>query len=189
VNAEVRRAVVVGIGVIAAVLALADGIPAAVHRFVSLSTELRLRQELLTRVQMEIANAAAMEDEALATRRRLLDLAPRLLSGTDAIDAGESLAGIVNLAANGRLKLDAPQFPKDSVQAGRVSQVKILVGFEGDLSGVVGFIKAIENGAPVARVVALHLRATNPEDGKGPEVLRGQAIVEGWYLVAVKGNG
>ena len=157
-------------------------VPAAVGTVRASREQLQERLFQLERARRELAAESTLSDTVTALRRRIVDLAPRILSGNTAAEAANDLAGRVNLAvsrANGRLLRADPE--TDSTTAGLLRRVGMTVAFEGDVRGVADVLRAFAQDPVVLRVSQLRILATDPGGGEqGPEMLRVELVVRGW---------
>jgi type II secretory pathway component PulM len=179
-----RRALLVGgIAIAGAVLGLRV-LPWAVRRVTEAHTLLRERATLLGRTREEMASLPRLRDSAAALSQALIALAPQVLSGSTAADAGADLSGRMNLAASrAPAKVERLDALPDSTGHGRLGRVRLHAALETDVRGLVALISAIDGGDEVLRLDELHVEA--PEPGavpRGPEILKVEITVSGWYI-------
>jgi len=176
--------VIVGIGVIlAAVLALRV-LPWSVRRAVAAISNLHDRATLLAHAREQLAQAPLLRDSTVTITQALIGLAPKLLSGTSAVEAGADLAALLNLAAaRHRAKLAQLDVLPDSTRAGRLGRARVHVVFETDIGGLAGLMRAIAAGDAALTVHELRIVAADPTSNRRlPEVLKVEMTTAGWYL-------
>lgn len=181
-----RTALILGIGVIlTAVLALRV-LPWSVRRALAATGDLRERATLLAHAQQDLVQSALLRDSAVGITQALVGLAPRLLSGTSAAEAGADLSAQLNLVASrSAAKLERLDVLPDSVRAGRLGRARVHVALETDIRGLAGFLRAI--GAGDAALTVQQLRVVAPDPGSAerlPEILKVEVTVAGWYVRA-----
>ncbi len=167
----------------AAVLALRV-LPWSVRRELAAAAALRDRATLLVHAREQLAQAPFLRDSAATITQALVGLAPKLLSGTSAVEAGADLAGQLNLAAaRHRAKLTQLDVLPDSVRAGRLGRARVHVVFETDIGGLAGLMHAIAAGDAALTVQELRIVAPDPTSARRlPEVLKVEMTTAGWYL-------
>jgi hypothetical protein len=176
--------VIVGVGVtLAAVLALRV-LPWSIRRGLAAAAALRDRAALLAHAREQLAQAPLLRDSAVAITQALVSLAPNLLSGASAVEAGADLAGQLNLvAARHRAKLTQLDVLPDSVRAGRLARARVHVVFETDIRGLAGLMHAIAAGDAALAVQELRIVAPDPTSPRRlPEILKVEMTTAGWYL-------
>src|SRR3989442_59166 len=181
-----RRAVTWGGAIVLTAVLSLRIVPWAVRRGVTAEDALRERVATLTRARADLADASVLRDSAVALTRAVVDLAPKLLSGDTPADAMADLAGRLNLAAaRAPAKLTRTDQLADSGIAGRLHRVRLRAELESDVRGVGRFLRAVERGDAVLSIEQLRIGASDPNGAvSGPEVLRGELTVTGWFLGA-----
>lgn len=179
-----RRALLVGgMVVMSAVLGLRV-IPWGVRHASTAHAVLRERATLLARTLEEMGSLPRLRDSASVLSLALVALAPQVLSGSTAAEAGADLSGRMNIAASRAPAKVARIDPlPDSSGDGRLGRVRVHAALETDVRGLVALLKAIDAGDEVLRLDELHVEA--PEPGvvnRGPEILKVDVTVSGWYL-------
>lgn len=179
-----KRALFVGTSVILGALVLLRGVPASA-RAIS-----RLRQRALdsfgteTRARELLSAAPSVQDSVARSLSSVVALAPKLVEGHSSAEAQAALSGLVNLiASRNALKVTGIDPLPDS-NAAVFAQVRVHVVLEGDVRGLVGFLKAVETGEPLLSAPSLSVSAPDPGgSAKGvPETLHLELIVAGYYL-------
>jgi len=187
-SARDRRALTVGIGTIAfAIVAFRLG-PAAVRSATDERERLRSSRALLEKARSELRAASRFEDSAAVIRRSLDSLASRILSGDSNAEAWSDLENRLSLAAtrNGAALKVSTRLP-DSARVGLLRRITGRAEIESDLRGVLAALRAIEHNPAVLRLGEFRLVAANPDvPSGGPEVLRAEFVVEGWFLSSTK---
>jgi len=179
-----RRALLVGgIAVVAAVLGLRV-LPWAVRRVTTAHAVLRERATLLARTRDEMATLPELRDSAAVLSQALVALAPQVLSGSTAAEAGADLSGRMNLAASrAPAKVERIDPLPDSSGDERLGRVRVHAALETDVRGLIALIRAIDTGDEVLKLDELRVEA--PEPGtvqRGPEILKVEITVSGWYI-------
>jgi len=179
-----RRALLVGgIAVAGAVLGLRV-LPWTVRHATGARALLRERATSLARTQEELASLPQLRDSANVLSQALVALAPQVLSGSTAAEAGADLSGRMNLAASrAPAKVERLDPLPDSSGEGRLGRVRVHAALETDVRGLIALIRAIDGGDEVLKLDELHVES--PEPGtvqRGPEILKVEITVSGWYI-------
>ena len=142
------------------------------------------RRLLLTRARTELSELPALADTAKALSERVVALAPRILaSGTTGEATAEFSALLTHLALSHQARLDRVDPVSDSTQAGDLARVTLDAVFETDVRGLAQLLGALATMAPVTELVRLKVSTGDPlAGGGGPEALRVEVRVRGWYL-------
>ncbi|HEV8265792.1 MAG TPA: type II secretion system protein GspM [Gemmatimonadales bacterium] len=193
-TARDRRALLLGAAVVGAAVLGLRVLPWAVRSAAGAYAELRERAALLARAREELAGVAVLRDSTAVLTRAVVALAPQILEGGSAADAGADLSGTVSLAATrAPAKLERLDALPDSTGAGggRLGCVRVHVALETDVRGLAAFLKAIDDGDAVLAVEDLRVVAPDPGSAdRIPEILKVEVTVSGWYLKAREtGNG
>jgi hypothetical protein len=179
-----RRTLLIGGLVIAVAVLGLRVLPWIVRRASGAHAMLRERAVLLARTREELASLPTLRDSAAVLSQALVALAPQVLSGSTAAEASADLAGRMNLAASrAPAKVSRLDPLPDSGGEGRLGRAVVHASLETDVRGLVAFIRAIDAGDEV--LVLDELRIEAPEPGaadRGPEVLRVEVTVVGWYI-------
>lgn len=180
-TARDRKALLTGAALIAGAIFALRVAPWSIRSVANLRASARERAEALARVREIAAAAPAVRDSLTVALQRVVALAPKFVDGRTAAEAQAALGGLVSLiAARHRLRVIRLDPLPDSTVAvfGRVA---LRGELEGDVTGMTGFVKAIETGDPLLTIPSLSVQPTDP-GGRGPEVLRIEARVAGFYL-------
>jgi hypothetical protein len=158
---------------------------------VAATGELRERATLLTHAREELAQAGSLRDSAARITQALVGLAPKLLSGTSAAEAGADLSAQLSLAASRhQAKLEQMDLLPDSTRAGRLARARAHVALVTDIRGLMGFLRAIAAGEAALAVRDLRVVAQDPDSQASvPEILKVEVTVEGWYLAVAGKSG
>jgi type II secretion system (T2SS) protein M len=179
-----RRALVLGGAAVIGAVLLLRVLPWGVRRVLAAETGLRERATLLARARADLADAGVLRDSAVQLGQALVGLAPKILSGNSAADAGADLSARVNLAVAGHQgKLERVDALPDSLRAGRLRRVALRAAFECDVRGLAGVLEALEFGKVALSLRELRVTAVDAGSAdKLPEALRVEVTVAGWYL-------
>ena len=180
-----RTLLVVGIATIA-VWVVFKAAPAALARIREARWQFADRLRLLEQGRRELALEDAIADSARAIKEAMVNLAPRLLSGRTTAEAGDALNGLITLAADrSNAKLTAVAAEEDSASAGLLRRVAVRAQFDSDIRGLDGFLRFIMEEENVLVADRLQVVAAEPGvGGAGPEVLRVELTIRGWYQAA-----
>jgi hypothetical protein len=183
-----RRALLIGglaIGV--AVLGLRV-LPSLIRRSIASYSLLQERATLLARTHEELATLPELRDSTAVLARALIALAPQVLSGSTSAEAGADLSGRINLAASrAPAKVERLEAVPDSSSAGRLGRARVCAAFETDVRGLAAFLRALDGGGGDGSLTLEELRIVAPEPGapdRGPEILKIEVTVSGWYIKA-----
>lgn len=183
-----RRVLLLGGSVVLTAVLVLRVLPWAAGRTLGAYDDLQHRAALLARARDQVAGAGLLRDSAATLTRAIVRLAPQLVVGATAAEAQADLAGRVNVAASrSLLRLDRVDPVPDSGTAGRLARVRARAALEGDVRGLVRFLRAVEQGDALLAVDELRVTPGDPAAGSGglgPEILRVEVTVAGWYLRA-----
>lgn len=179
-----RRALLVGGVVVAGALLVLRVLPWSVRTAFAAAARLRERATLLAHAQEELGNAAVLRDSAAVVTQALVGLAPKLLNGTSATEAGADLSAQLNLiASRSNAKLEQVDVLPDSARAGRLARARVHVAFETDIRGLMHVLHLIAAGSAALVVHELRISAPDPaSSGRLPEVLKIEMTIGGWFL-------
>lgn len=178
-----RRAVLAGLAVLVAAAAIRM-VPLGAHAVVALRQDVAVRSALLARMRADLSQAGGLVDSGAEVRRRLIDLAPRLLAGGTQAEAIADLTNRMSgLAGRHHDAFDRADPVPDSAQVGSLRRVTVRAGFDGDLRGVLTFLDAVVADPTVLAVREVRIVAADPaSDDAQPEVLKSEFLVSGWYI-------
>lgn len=183
-----RRALILGGAVVAVAILGLRVLPSGLKRATAARALLTERAALLARTREELAALPRLRDSAAVLTQALVALAPQVLSGSTPTEASADLSGRMNLAASrAPARLDRLDPLADSSSQGRLGRVRVHASLETDVRGVVAFIQAIDAGDEVLTLDELRIESPEPGGGaadRGPERLRIEVTVSGWYLKA-----
>lgn len=179
-----RRALWMGGAIVVGAIVVLRVVPAALRTLSTAHEQLQIRAALLARARADLAQTTLLRDSAVELSRALVELAPKILSGTSAAEAVADLSGRVNRATvDHQAKLEGVDPASDSVVAGRLHRATVRTTFECDIRGLVGVIEALELGKAALAVRELRVTAVDPALSDGnPERLRVELVVTGWFL-------
>lgn len=179
-----RRALMLGTVAIGAAVLLLRVLPWTVRRASSGYAVLRERSALLARTRDEMGSLPALRDSAATLSQALVALAPQLLSGSSAAEAGADLSARMNLAASrAPARVERMDPLPDSSAEGRLGRVRVHAVLESDVRGLVALLKAIDAGEEVVKLDELHVEAPQALTAeRGSEILKIEVTVSGWYI-------
>lgn len=179
-----RRALLLGAFVLGTAVITLRVVPWGIRRASGEYAVLRERSALLARTRDEMASLPVLRDSAATLSQALVALAPQLLSGSSATEAGADLSGRMNLAASGApARVERIDPLPDSAAEGRLGRVRVHAALESDVRGLIAFLKAIDTGDEVVKLDELHVEAPQAlTSERGPEILKVEVTVSGWYV-------
>jgi hypothetical protein len=179
-----RRALVLGGLAVAAAVVVLRILPWGVRRVVAAERELGQRAALLGHTRAQLEQVGAMEDSVAQVTHAVGAVAPKLLSGNSRAEAGADLAARLNgIASRHQVKLERQDQRPDSGAAGWLRRMVVRVTVESDIRGIAGLLRALAAGDAALSVEQLNIVAADPgAPSTGPEVLKGELTVTGWYL-------
>jgi len=177
VTARERRALMGGAVVLAAALATRLG-AAAVGKGRQALHQATETAALTSRARALVAEGPVRQSLLRERANWIVSLAPALLSGASAAEAGAALAGELNALA-ARHRLTVARFdPIPDTTRGMVTAIRVRFQAESDLSGIYGFIHEVETGPLLLSFTDLTL-STQDSDSR-MERLQLEATVKGW---------
>jgi Type II secretion system (T2SS), protein M subtype b len=179
-----RRALVRGGIAVGGALLMLRILPWVTGRAIEAHAMLRERATLLARTRDEMSALPQLRDSAAVLSQALVALAPQVLSGSTAAEAGADLSGRMNLAASrAPAKVERLEALPDSSGEGRLGRVRVHAALETDVRGLVSLLRSIDAGDEVLRLEELRVEVPDPATGtRGPEILKVDLTVSGWYL-------
>ncbi len=181
-----RRALMIGGFIVTGAVLALRVLPWGVRLATGAHAELRDRADLLASTRQELASLPQLRDSAAVLTRALVALAPQVLSGSTPAEAGADLSGRMSLAASrAPARVDRLDPLPDSSGVGRLGRARVHAVFETDVRGLIAFLRAIDAGDEVLTLDELHVAAPEPgAPDRGPEVLKVEVTVSGWYIRA-----
>ncbi len=194
-GARDRRALLLGVAVLAPVLLFRGAVQPYARARAALAERLRTQRRLLERELAVLMEARALPQRRVEVEKLLaLDL-PRLFPGGDPFAAAAELVGYVGDAARrGHVLVQELQSRSAVPVPGTDGLVQLQVEVRGqsDFEGVLRFLQALERGPRLLRVEAVAIERVGGggggSDGSGGrEVLSLRAAVSG-YVAAASGE-
>ena len=178
-----RRALALGACLVVAALLL-RGIPLVVGAVSRLRDDVGNRSATVHRMRADVRGLAALGDSAALARRRLVALAPRILTGASEAEAVADLTGRLSaLAAAHQAVVQRTEVVPDSIHVGQLARVTLHAVIESDLPGALATLTALEADPAVLTIRSVRVTAPDPgSSDAAPEVLSAEATVSGWYL-------
>ncbi|HYT05184.1 MAG TPA: GspMb/PilO family protein [Gemmatimonadales bacterium] len=185
-TARDRRALLLGLAVLAPVLVFRGAVQPYARARAALAERLRTQRGLLERELAVLAAADGLPERRERMATLLAADAPRLFPGGDPLAATAELVGYVGDAAR-RSHLLVQELQSRSVTLVRrtdgLAQVQVEVRGQSDFEGALAFLQALERGTRLVRVDALALERASASSG-GQEILTLRAGISG-YVAAV----
>ncbi len=180
-----RRTLVLGAVLIAALAAVARGIP-AVRRW----NDARQADAGTVVEQLALARRAtrllpALRDSLRCRNERLADLDSSLIVGSSAAVATASLASVLeDIADDAQVKIGALQMRTDTTTRPGLTRVAIRITGVADVAGLAAFMRAVEGGERLLAVRELAITQSEPgAPASKPEALRIDMLIEGLSLI------
>ncbi|MFN2399094.1 MAG: type II secretion system protein GspM [Gemmatimonadaceae bacterium] len=185
ISARDRRAIVVGLGVMLALVGGTRLVPSWLSWTRSTRAQSLDRAVALRRARAIVGQSRATRDSMRARTERLAQLSRALVDGETPATAAGALASLVADAATAaRVRLDAAQVRADSaVPSAAFVPISVRADVVGDVAGLSRLLSALEGGRTLLAVRVLSI--SNPEPAASPEHaenLRVTLIVEGLAL-------
>jgi hypothetical protein len=174
-----RRTLAGGLCAMALLLTIARGLPALCSWEADRTAEAHSAGQQLVSLRSGLSILSVLRDTLRARRARVVALDSTLLFGASpsAIAADLALA-LENLADDNALKVTAMQLRSDTVVTAGLARVEVRITGITDVTGLAGFVRAVEAGA--IPLVVRDLSVSQPEpaasDAK-PEALRVEVLV------------
>lgn len=184
-----QRTLGVGAFTIAVLIVVSRGIPAIRTWDAERVREARETASQLASIRIGRQKASALRDSLAARRARLASIDSTLGTGTSTSAVAAALASTLEeLSDRNAIKVTALQIRADSVARGGLARVEVRLSGITDVTGLAGFLAAVEAGP--TPVVVRELDVSQPEpaaaDNK-PEALRIDVLVSGIGLVRADG--
>jgi hypothetical protein len=156
-----RRALTWGALVLVPVMLINGVARPALSAFGEMGARLERERDLLQREENLLAGERKYPLDYQAAERRLLDEAPRLFPGPDLRAATAELGSYVNgQAYTHRVMIQRSEPAPPGADASGVSRLRLEVQGVSDLEGIVGLLRALENGKKLVSVERLAIAAT-----------------------------
>ncbi len=178
-----RRALIWGATAVLGAVLVLRVLPGAVRSTLALRADAAERLETLARADEVLAAAPAARDSLARAFGEIAALGPRLVEGRTPADAQAALSDLVSFTASHNALRVVRLDPLPDSAAGAFGRAAVHAELEGDVRGLVRFLKAVETGDPLLTVRALSVQA--PDASGRPtaaEHLRIEATVAGLYL-------
>jgi hypothetical protein len=157
-----RRTLVVGLGVVASLLAIARGLPALRSWEADRTAEAQATAQQLAALRDGLRMLPALRDSVRARQARLAALDSSLLFGASPSAIAADLASTLeDLADDNTLKVTAMQLHADSVATAGLARVEVRITGITDVTGLAGFLRAVEGNA--TPLVVRDLSVSQPE--------------------------
>lgn len=179
-----RRTVLLGATICLAALIALRGVPWALRTADAGLSALQEQAELLARAEADLRAAPALEDSGRVVRKRLAELAPKILTGGHEAEVLTDLTGRLDVAAEAhQVRVARTGALPDSVHAGSLRRVSVRADIEGDTRGTLEFLAALARGTALLGVTDIRILAADPASpASAAEVLRTELTVSAWYL-------
>lgn len=134
------------------------------------------------RARRVLEAAQVVRDSLSHALGQVVALAPRLLDGRSAAEAGATLTGLVTLTAHQQAMRTVHIDPATDSAGAVFARVTVRAELEGDTQALGRWLRAVESHDPLLTVPRLHISALDPAAlGTVPERLRIEATVTGLY--------
>lgn len=184
VSARERKTIAIGGACIIAILVVTRGAPALIAWRRDLHSTAEENRSALADARAVLAEDGVVNDWALKNAKRVIALAPLLLSGDTPASASASLEGIISgAAAASNVQLGALELKPDSASRSAFTRILVKGSANGDIRGLSRMLQQIEQGPALIAVDELSI--TQPELVGAPdhmETLHMELIVCGLML-------
>lgn len=176
-RARDRRAIIVGLVVIAPVAAFRVGVEPWWAYRQGLREAFVAERDLYARELAAIRDAPGWSDQRTRFVASLDRARPWLLTAADPVAAGSRLTRLVSEAGQGAdILVQEVRATEADTPAAPLASASVAVRALGDLEGIARFLHALENGETLLRVSELSLRPAGMNDG---DLERGQIMAAG----------
>jgi hypothetical protein len=157
-----RRTLGVGVCAMASLLTIARGLPALRSWEGGRTAEAQSAVQQLASLRSGLSILSILRDTLRARRARVLALDSSLLFGaTPSAIAADLASALENLADDNALKVTAMQLRSDTVVTAGLARVEVRITGITDVTGLAGFLRAVEAG--VIPLVVRDLSVSQPE--------------------------
>lgn len=179
-----RRAMRLGILLVATCWIVFKGLPWGVDAWRTLTERVQARRVLLAETQLTLAGLSRLEDSARALTSRIAVMSPRLLAGSNAEVALSDLTGrLRDLAGRHHARVVSVTAEPDSLSARRLRRLRTSVVIETDFRGVTELLSALARDSLVTVVHGLAIAGQQPWMGPDqPESLQLEMRLTAWYF-------
>jgi type II secretion system (T2SS) protein M len=179
-----RRTLIFGVATISTLVGVSRGLPALMTWEEDQIAQAQTVAEQLAAVRAGTILIPAIRDSLKARRARLVLLDSTLLSGTSPSSVAAELSSTLeDLADDNHVRVTAVQLHADSVANAGLARVEVRVTGIADVTGLAGFLHAIEGGDAPLVVKELSVSQQDPVGDNKPEALRIDVLVAGIGLV------
>ncbi len=177
-----RRALVLGLAIVAVALAVVRIVPGLVRTAAVLRERAATARSAVQSAREAIAAGPTMRESLAVRGQRLAGWAPRLLGGSSTAEAQAELAAwLSGSAAVHNVRVLRQDVGADS-SVSLFQRLTQRVEAEGDISGVVGWLGAIESDQRLAQVASMRVNALDPA-ASGAERLHVELVIHAWAIV------
>jgi hypothetical protein len=189
VTGRERLAIGLGVGIVVALWCAARVVPYVWRSAQERRERIETAVLALARAREALVAEPAARESLGARASRLVGHAPRLFAGTTPAEAQAELSGYVaGLAAMRGVRLVSQDARTDSA-ASLFTSVTLRTEAEGDITGIAGWLAALEEGDRLLDVRTLAITAPEPAAAPGqPERLRVQATISAWSAERRRGG-
>lgn len=177
-----RRAIRIGVTVVASALLLRTAAPLA-RMVTGARHRLAARTATLWETRALIAGVEPTRDSLATALAGFVTFAPQLMEGSTQAEASAALVTVVGLVASRSALKVVRLDPAPDSAGGPIRPVRVRGEFEGDITGLASFLRALETGKPLLSVGALAVTAPDPVPRSGtPEMLHIELELTGWFF-------
>lgn len=189
-SAKDRRAVLIGVLVLAPALAYIWGVRPYFAALGEARDELITERSALAREQAAVITTQRNPAFTHAADSAMRSMQPRLFEGKDDVMASAELAAYVgDMARGSRVWLeDAGTRPAVSTPSG-VRMLRVEVRAESDLRGILTFLTALEHGGRLVRVDRLDISRASRAKDEDTETLAMTATISGFAISSDSATG
>lgn len=157
------RTFLFGIICIVSMLGIGKGLPVLIATHRRTSAQLRMSRHMLAQDRQVVASRGEILKSLDNTGTAFLGVSPAFLKGATASQAAATLASVVADAADANgVHLSSLQPQNDSVARSLIVPVSVHVSGTGDVRGVSGMLRDLENGVPLIDIRQLIIAQPDP---------------------------
>lgn len=178
------RALLAGAGAVATILLAVRGVPLYFAWTQEARAEDTEARTAAARERALVADAGAANDSAVVRGRRMIALAPAVLSGDTPNSASATLAGLLSgAAAQSGVRLSSVQMHGDSLSHDVFTRIAAHLEATGDIRGITQLLAVLERGPTLLAITSLAITQPDPNAGDDRiEALRLELDVQGLML-------